>query len=96
MGTGSNAGNQQQPVQAGCFTYRMKHWIRFFVAFMWCSAGVVLADVSEVTVRLAATGQFDQLQALLEQEHSKRVLTTRDQHALCYAYSKTKNYSNDD
>ncbi len=50
------------------------------------------AGVDEDTVTLAATGRFDQLETLLESEAAKRQFRTRDQHALCFAYSKTKRY----
>lgn len=50
------------------------------------------AGVDSESVRLAATGQFDALERLMEGEAARRELGTRDRHALCYAYSKTKNY----
>ena len=66
---------------------------RFFICLICFLAGYAHANTGEETVRLAATGRFDQLETLLEEEAGKRTLNTRDQHALCYAYSKTKRYN---
>lgn len=51
------------------------------------------ADSSSLQFEYAANGRFDELQKLLEQEEANHSLNTRDQHALCYAYSKTKHYN---
>jgi CHAT domain-containing protein len=53
----------------------------------------VLADYSTDQIQMAATGRFDLLEKTLEDSLRSGPLTTRDQHALCYAYSKTKRYS---
>lgn len=52
-----------------------------------------LADNSSLQFEYAANGRFDELQKLLEKEEAQHPLNTRDRHGLCYAYSKTKNYS---
>ncbi len=44
-------------------------------------------------VSLAASGRFGQLEKQLEAKAAGRALDTPDQHALCYAYSKTKRYA---
>lgn len=44
-------------------------------------------------VGLAASGRFGQLEKQLEAQAALRLLDTPDQHALCYAYSKTKRYA---
>ena len=44
-------------------------------------------------VGLAASGRFGQLEQQLEAQAAVRALDTPDQHALCYAYSKTKRYA---
>ncbi|CAK0752067.1 CHAT domain-containing protein [Gammaproteobacteria bacterium] len=49
-------------------------------------------DAAGTQVKLAASGRFDQLEQLLEQEEARHPLNTRDLHALCFAYSKTKHY----
>ncbi len=69
------------------YLHRILGIVSFFVT------GLVVAGSSEETVRLAATGQFDRLETFLESESTTRSLGTRDQHALCYAYSKTKRYN---
>lgn len=52
-------------------------------------AGALAAD----QVSLAASGRFGQLEKQLEAQAALRALDTPDQHALCYAYSKTKRYA---
>ncbi|KQQ87893.1 CHAT domain-containing protein [Massilia sp. Leaf139] len=53
------------------------------------AAGAAGAD----QVGLAASGRFGQLEKQLEAQAALRPLDTPDQHALCYAYSKTKRYA---
>jgi CHAT domain-containing protein len=43
-------------------------------------------------VELAGTGRYEDLRLALEQDAAKGPLKTRDLHALCFAYSKTKRY----
>lgn len=51
------------------------------------------ADRTTDQVEMAATGRFDQLEKSLEEQASRGALDIRDRHALCYAYSKTKRYT---
>src|SRR4051812_18122540 len=51
------------------------------------------ADRGTDQVALAASGRYDQLEQMLEAQQAKGPLDTRDRHALCYAYSKTKRYA---
>jgi CHAT domain-containing protein len=51
------------------------------------------ADRGTEQVALAASGRYDQLEQMLEAQLAKGPLDTRDRHALCYAYSKTKRYA---
>jgi CHAT domain-containing protein len=55
--------------------------------------GAALADRTTDQISLAATGRFDELEKQLEAQAAKGKLDTPDQHALCYAYSKTKRYA---
>ena len=57
------------------------------------TATFVHADSSSQQFEFAASGRFDELQKLIEAEETKHPLNTRDRHALCYAYSKTKRYN---
>ena len=50
------------------------------------------ADSGSTQVQLAANGRYDQLEQLLETEQAQGKLKTRERHALCFAYSKTKRY----
>lgn len=52
-----------------------------------------LADRSTEQIALAAGGRYDQLEQQLEALAARAPLDTRDRHALCYAYSKTKRYN---
>lgn len=51
------------------------------------------ADQSTDQIALAAGGRFDLLEQQLEAQLAKGPLDTRDRHALCWAYSKTKRYT---
>ncbi|MET0857323.1 MAG: CHAT domain-containing protein, partial [Telluria sp.] len=51
------------------------------------------ADRTTEQVALAASGRYDELERVLEAQQAKGALDTRDRHALCYAYSKTKRYA---
>lgn len=42
---------------------------------------------------MAATGRYDLLESAIESRARSHQLNTADQHALCFAYSKTKRYS---
>lgn len=53
----------------------------------------VHADYSTEQVRLAATGRYDLLEQAITEYAATHQLATRDLHALCYAYSKTKRYT---
>ncbi len=53
----------------------------------------VLADSGSKQFEYAANGRFDELQQLIESEEAQHPLNTRDRHALCFAYSKTKRYN---
>ena len=55
-------------------------------------AAVARGDGGTQQSEYARRGQFDRLQEMLEREESGHALDTRDRHALCYAYSKTKRY----
>ena len=56
-------------------------------------SGSVVADYSTDQVEMAANGRFDLLESAVEEYARSHPLTTRDQHTLCYAYSKTKRYT---
>ncbi len=68
----------------------LRHAILAVSLVVW--AGHAAAGIDLETVKLAANGQYSQLETLLETEAARRPLGTRDQHALCFAYSKTKRY----
>lgn len=63
--------------------------------------GIVLALASTASfaisgneqVELAGAGRYEELRQALEQDAAKGPLNTRDLHALCFAYSKTKRYN---
>ncbi len=55
--------------------------------------GHARADYTTDTVAFAASGKYDELERLLEPMAAKGPLGTRDLHALCFAYSKTKRYN---
>ena len=57
------------------------------------SAQHARADSSSLQFEFASNGRFDKLEKLLEDEEARHPLNTRDRHALCYAYSKTKRYN---
>jgi CHAT domain-containing protein len=55
--------------------------------------GSARADRGTEQVALAANGRFDRLEQMLEAQARQGPLDTRDRHALCYAYSRTKRYA---
>ena len=55
--------------------------------------GVAGSGSAADQISLAAGGRFDQLERELEARAAQGPLDTRDRHALCYAYSKTKRYT---
>lgn len=68
----------------------LRHAAAVLVASLSLTA---IADSSSQQFEYAANGRFDELQKLLEAEEAGRALNTRDRHALCFAYSKTKRYN---
>lgn len=58
-----------------------------------CYTGASFAISGNDQVALAGEGRFEELRQALEQDAAKGPLKTRDLHALCYAYSKTKRYA---
>lgn len=68
---------------------------RACIAVVALMAGLAMATArasSSRQVELAASGRFDQLQALLEAQAATGPLRTADRHALCFAYARTKRY----
>ncbi len=63
------------------------------VALLGLAVRPAHADISSQSFKYTATGRFDELQKLMEAEEAKHALNTRDRHALCFAYSKTKRYN---
>ncbi len=63
------------------------------LVLMFSLSAVARADSSSQQFEYAANGRFDELQKLIEGEEAKHALNTRDRHALCFAYSKTKRYN---
>lgn len=61
------------------------------IALLLC--GPARADRSTEQIALAASGRFDELEKQLQAQAAGGRLDTRDRHALCYAYSKTKRYT---
>lgn len=64
--------------------------ILLFAAFTALDAR---ADYSTEQIRLAASGRYDLLEKAVIEHGAATPLATRDLHALCYAYSKTKRYA---
>jgi CHAT domain-containing protein len=63
--------------------------VLWFLAF----ANNAYADYGTDQTEYAANGRFDLIERQVEALLSKGVIRTRDQHALCYAYSKLKRYN---
>ncbi|WP_306606459.1 CHAT domain-containing protein [Azonexus sp.] len=69
---------------------------KIFTSLLLLMLGIhqtAFADFSGDQVRLAASGRFDLLESSIEDYAKTTPLKTRDLHALCFAYSKTKRYS---
>lgn len=61
------------------------------IALAACSISCYAISGNE-QVELAGAGRYEELRQALEQDAAKGPLKTRDLHALCFAYSKTKRY----
>ena len=75
---------------------RRLDWGLSAALFLLLACGLVcpvLADYTTDSVAFAAGGKYDQLERLLEPMAEKGPLGTRDLHALCFAYTKTKRYN---
>lgn len=62
-------------------------------ALLAALAFVAGAATAQEQISLAAKGRFDLLEQQLEAQAASKPLDSRDRHALCYAYSKTKRYA---
>lgn len=71
----------------------MKSFAIALVALNLCATFPARADYSTEQVEMAATGRYDLLEKSLEARAASHPFSTADQHALCFAYSKTKRYS---
>ena len=67
-----------------------KWWVAVLVVFL--GHGVAWADYGTDQTSYAATGRFDLIEKQVEAMAKQGPLRTRDQHALCFAYSKLKRY----
>jgi CHAT domain-containing protein len=63
------------------------------IAIWFLTLGPCFAIPGTLQVRLAGSGQFDQLASGIEQMVGREPMRTADWHALCYAYSRIKRYS---
>ena len=72
----------------------MKSVGKWFCAVLWLMAGLgtAQADYGTDQTAYAATGRFDLIEKQVEAMAQQGPLRTRDQHALCFAYSKLKRY----
>jgi len=72
----------------------MKSVGKWFCAVLWLMAGLgtAQADYGTDQTSYAATGRFDLIEKQVEAMAQQGPLRTRDQHALCFAYSKLKRY----
>lgn len=59
---------------------------------VWAHAGVALADYGTDQTAYAGSGRYDLIEKQVEALARQGPLRTRDQHALCFAYSKLKRY----
>lgn len=72
---------------------RPHYMMKKLALLMLACCAQVWADHTTDQVAMAASGRYDQLEQTLEQQAARGPLDTRDRHALCYAYSKTKRYT---
>ena len=78
-------------MHGGCWPLPTWSPLLALLALLCCP--LARADRGTEQVALAASGRYDMLEQLLEAQQAKGPLDTRDRHALCYAYSKTKRYA---
>jgi CHAT domain-containing protein/tetratricopeptide (TPR) repeat protein len=76
----------------GALTHACSGW-RCVIALMWMVLSVQAhADYGTDQTSYAATGRYDLIEKQVEALVLQGPLRTRDQHALCFAYSKLKRY----
>lgn len=68
-------------------------WIRLLLACLAAAWLPVHAISGNDQIALAGAGQYEELWRRLEDDQAKAPLRTRDLHALCFAYFKTKRYN---
>lgn len=70
-------------------------WARLLLLGMWlCSVALPAHALSgNEQIALAGAGQYEELWRRLEEDQARGPMRTRDLHALCFAYFKTKRYN---
>jgi tetratricopeptide (TPR) repeat protein len=68
----------------------LSHWLAAALLCTWAS--MAQADYGTDQTAYAATGRYDLIEKQVEALAKQGQLRTRDQHALCFAYSKLKRY----
>ncbi len=68
----------------------LPRWLTF--ALLMAPASLVFADYGTDQTAYAASGRYDLIEKQVEAMAKQGPLRTRDQHALCFAYSKLKRY----
>lgn len=72
----------------------MSHHLRSLSVLLLCLLAQPAGAISgNDQVQLAGSGRFAELRRQLESDEAKGPLKSRDLHALCFAYAKTKHYS---
>jgi CHAT domain-containing protein len=71
--------------------HRLQHLVAALV-FSLVAASAARADYGTDQTSYAATGRYDLIEKQVEDLAKQGPLRTRDQHALCFAYSKLKRY----
>jgi CHAT domain-containing protein len=73
-------------------TRRLHHYLKVLLLGWVLASMPAQADYGTDQTEYAATGRFDLIEKQVEALLQKGPIRTRDQHALCFAYSKLKRY----
>jgi CHAT domain-containing protein len=84
-------------VSAGGAAHGAWQWARSWMRLLLLCAAATCSPAHAISgndqIALAGAGQYEQLWRRLEEDQAKGPLRTRDLHALCFAYFKTKRYN---
>ena len=89
-----NASGREGTVRSARGALEWTHcWLRLILLCVAAASSPAQAISGNEQIALAGAGQYEELWRRLEEDQARGPLRTRDLHALCFAYFKTKRYN---